>query len=126
MKKLIVFAILIGYSVASFGIGFNYFYCCGKLKSVTVRVNVEDKDGGNKTSKGCCNHKKVILKLKLAQKGTNSVSYQFHPPLSVATIPGDSYISSTSLAELKTSSLYLHSPPKRMTSFNVLYCVFRI
>jgi len=126
VKKLVVFAILIGYSVASFGVGFNYFYCCGKLKSVTVRVNIEDKESGNKTSKGCCNHKKVVLKLRLAQKGTNSLRYHVHPPVSPATIPDDSYVSSTPLTELRTTSLYLHSPPDLLTSLNILYRVFRI
>jgi len=126
VRKLLVFIILISYSIASFGIGLNYFYCCGKLKSVTVRVNVEDRDSGNKAPEKCCDHKKLILKLKLAQRGGNNVSYQFQPPIAPAIVHADSYVLSPLSTELRSGLIHLHSPPGSLISLNIFYCIFRI
>ncbi len=66
MKKLVLILLIITYSMSSFGVSSKEFYCCGKLKSVSLSlVNT----GTAKCSKGgledgCCKLKFITLKVK--------------------------------------------------------------
>ena len=56
MKKLTLILLICIYSVSTFGVGLKSFYCCGKLKSVTVMLPIDRKekcDKGNE-KRGCC------------------------------------------------------------------------
>ncbi len=83
MKKLLLIGLLLCYGLASFGVSLNYFYCCGKLKSVTIAVNANNEDDctGPK-GKGCCDNKTVTLKIKTVQKNNDNLNFTIHPPVS--------------------------------------------
>lgn len=78
MKKLLVLLLLMAYTVANAGVSLNYFYCCGKLKSVslTPRKATPKKcsrmAGSNKRK--CCENKVVTFQLKSDQKQADEKS----------------------------------------------------
>lgn len=126
MKRILVILILISYSVASFGVSLNYFYCCGVLKGVSLRVNTEEKIWKTKTGKGCCDNKTVTLKLKVDQKNTEQTSFKIDNSLSPAILQTHDceviYIATSG----NINSLYKRPPPPYLPSRNILFCVFRI
>jgi hypothetical protein len=126
VKKILIFVTLISYSIASLGVSLNYFYCCGKLKSVSVKVNTEEKAEKGKSSKGCCDNKTVIVKLKVDQKESDKLDYQFAAPLSPVILYADNYILSSPATNCKVNPLYKRPPPLNLPSINILFCVFRI
>jgi len=72
------------YSIASFGVSLNYFYCCGKLKTVSLALKTEDRDCKGKAKKGCCDNKTVTIKLKVdQQKSSDQSTIHFAAPLSL-------------------------------------------
>jgi hypothetical protein len=64
MKKAAIFLLLNIYTVATFGIGINSYYCCGKLRSVTVSL-IEQKDAtcSKNAAPSCCNTRHQFLKI---------------------------------------------------------------
>jgi len=66
MKKGLTILFLLLYGLSVFGIGLKEIYCCGKLKTVTVVVTVNDKHKCNKNHehKGCCQSKYHYFKVK--------------------------------------------------------------
>ncbi|MBS1641970.1 MAG: hypothetical protein JST94_03685 [Bacteroidetes bacterium] len=126
MKKILIFALLISYSVASLGVSLNYFYCCGKLKSVSVQVNKETTNCSGKLSKDCCGNKTVTLQLKTDQKESSTLNYQFNTATSPAIVYTNSYAALNSVDSYNQKLLYKNPPEKYYSSLNVLYCVFRI
>lgn len=62
MKKISIILLLVSYSLATMGISLNQFYCCGKLKSVTVTLSQDIKQKCSK--KGCCENKYQFVKVK--------------------------------------------------------------
>ena len=78
MKKFLVFVLLMAYTVASAGVSLNYFYCCGKLKSVSLTPrNESPKKCGRMTGSSkrkCCENKVVRLQLKTDQKQADEKS----------------------------------------------------
>ncbi len=66
MKKVAVILLISIYSLSTFGVSLKGFYCCGKLKSVTVALADEGKNNCNKGSneKGCCKTKYQFFKVK--------------------------------------------------------------
>lgn len=127
MKKLLIIAILISYSVASFGVQLNYFYCCGKLKTVSLALKAEDKDCKGKPVKGCCDNKTVSLKLKVDQEKTvEKDAIKFQILLSPAILHVSSFTSENIITTRGLNPLYRRPPPSILPSRQVLYCVFRI
>jgi len=66
MKKLSAILLISIYAVATMGFNMKEFYCCGKLKKVTIAV-VTQKDKctkGDNKSEGCCNNKYHYFKVK--------------------------------------------------------------
>ena len=126
MKRIVVILFLISYSIASFGVSLNYFYCCGKLKTVSFAVNTAPNNGETKSKKGCCDHRTVIYKLKTDQKNTESASYDFNAPLSVFTVHQFNYHGADLFPAQNVTPLYKRPPPFELPSRKILYCIFRI
>jgi len=82
LKRILVLLIFSFYSIASLGVSVNHFYCCGKLKEVSLAANVGAKCFGEQSAKGCCENKTVTVKLKADQKSNSQSIFHFDPPLS--------------------------------------------
>jgi len=110
------------------GVSLNYFYCCGKLK--TISFNVEKKNNKvckKKSGKKCCQNKTITVKLKTDQKTTPSFNAKLNAPLSDAIVFHTISFSSNIVSkEIDNFSLYSNPPPQNFLSKNILYCVFRI
>lgn len=126
MKRILVILILSAYSIASFGVNVHYFYCCGKLKTVSLAVNTGEKDCKMKSGKGCCKNKTVTFKLKTDQKNSEQSIISFAAPLSPAIIYTDNYSCLYTADTSNLNPLYKRPPPTLLPSRQVLYCVFRI
>lgn len=114
------------YSIASFGVSLNYFYCCGVLKGVSLRANTEEKAWKTKTGKGCCDNKTVTLKLKTDQKNTEQPSFKIDNALSPAILHTHDYEVINIATGGNINSLYKSPPTADLPSRNILFCVFRI
>lgn len=66
MKKIVLIILISIYSLSAFGVSLKEFYCCGKLKSITVIVADEGKDkcGKADSKDGCCKTKYQFFKVK--------------------------------------------------------------
>ncbi len=66
MKKFTAILLLSLYSLSSLGLSLKSFYCCGKLKSVTVTITQDQqKECSNSDGKSdCCKTKFQIFKVK--------------------------------------------------------------
>ncbi|MFL5740625.1 MAG: HYC_CC_PP family protein [Flavisolibacter sp.] len=66
MKKSWTILLTLFYSLSVFGIGLKEIYCCGKLKTVTVSITVNEKHNCNKQHEpnGCCTTKYHYLKVQ--------------------------------------------------------------
>jgi hypothetical protein len=66
MKKLLLIAVILVYATATMGVGVKEFYCCGKLKSVSLSLPDDSKDQCGKKSgmTGCCKTTIKYVKLK--------------------------------------------------------------
>lgn len=126
VKRILVILILISYSIASFGVSLNYFYCCGKLKSVSLVTDTDKEDCKTKSSKGCCDNKTVTLKLKTDQKSSDQSIIHFAAPLSPGILHTDNYTFLNIANNGKINPLYKRPPPDLLPSRQVLYCIFRI
>ena len=66
MKKFTAILLLSLYSLSSLGLSLKSFYCCGKLKSVTVTITQDQQkqcsNGDEKSD--CCKTKFQIFKVK--------------------------------------------------------------
>ncbi|MFY7963463.1 MAG: hypothetical protein ACOVO1_01085 [Chitinophagaceae bacterium] len=127
LKKFLVILILTSYSIASFGVSLNYFYCCGKLKTVSLIETIKGKDCKGDFKKGCCKNKKVTAKLKTDHKATDNVKADFDAPLSPVIINdnNDFYLQNV-VVECLTAQLYKRPPPDSFPKRNILFCIYRI
>jgi hypothetical protein len=126
VKKVLVIAILLSYSVASFGVSLNYFYCCGKLKTVSLVVKTESKDCPGKSKKGCCDNKTVTIKLKTDQKENNLSIYHFAKKSSPVIFYTDHFSPLNPVFICSINPLYKRPPPDKLLSRQILYSVFRL
>lgn len=126
MKKILLIIILISYSVVSLGISVNYFYCCDKLKTISLAVNTEVKDNKTESKKGCCDNRTVIIKLKTDQKNGEQAAFDLDAPLSLAILHTHDYNVANIAIDGLINSLYKRPPPLNLPSRNILFCVFRI
>ena len=126
VKRILVILLLTAYSIASFGVSVNYFYCCGVLKTVSLKVNTEEKDCKAKTSKGCCDNKTVTIKLKIDQNQNEQTVYHFAAPLSQIILYSLHYSFNNLVTNDNVNQLYKRPPPGKLLSRNILFCVFRI
>lgn len=126
MKRILIIAILITYAISSFGVSINYFYCCGKLKTVSFTHDTKEKNCKSKSGKGCCKNETVIVKLNADQKNSDQTSFQFASAVT-ATISPATYYDVINLSNAGNVNLfYKRPPPDLFTSKRILYCIFRI
>ncbi|WP_162944650.1 HYC_CC_PP family protein [Flavisolibacter nicotianae] len=67
MKKVSVILLLCIYTLATMGFSLKEFYCCGKLKSITVAFADNGKTScknGNSQDDNCCKNKFQYFKIK--------------------------------------------------------------
>ena len=121
MKRILLIAILISYSVVSLGVSVNYFYCCGKLKEVSIEIKAKTKE-----ERGCCDTKKVDIQLNTDQKNTDTGDYTFTAPVFPAITYTINYNFSHSYLNEKRWLLCKRSLAFNALSKNILFCVFRI
>jgi hypothetical protein len=126
VKKILAIVILLSYSVASLGISLNYFYCCGKLKTVSFYVKPEVKDCKSKSKKGCCDNKTVTIKLKIDQKENSQPACHLSALLAPVIHYTDDFSPLSLATNCRINPLYKRPPPGNLPSIQVLYSIFRI
>lgn len=126
VKRIVVLTILVCYSIASFGVSVNYFYCCGKLKTVSLDDKSTEQNCKGKKKKACCNNKKVRIQLKVDQKESTQINYEMVAPIVAAILPEYGFVVTNSIVACQQPTLYKRPPPCTIPSRNILFCVFRI
>jgi hypothetical protein len=126
VKKVLLIGILFAYSIASFGVSLNYFYCCGKLKSISLFAKTNENNCKGKSKKSCCNNKVVTLQLKIDQKDNNKESSKLYTSLSPAIPNFSSYTHHYFVQSFEHKTNYVNPPPGYLPSRQILYCIFRI
>ncbi|MEI7471728.1 MAG: hypothetical protein WCJ85_05680 [Chitinophagaceae bacterium] len=127
MKKGLLILVLCCYALASFGVSLNYFYCCGKLKSVSLTPTTKkQKCCKTMAKKGCCNNKTITYKLSIDQKDHSQMAYHFESPMSNLDLPDQLYNLPSSSTIISKNSIDKRPPPNTAIDRSVLYCVFRI
>lgn len=66
MKKLAAISLILIYALATMGFSLKEFYCCGKLKTISVTLANEGKSDSKKDSGSdhCCKNKYQYFKVK--------------------------------------------------------------
>ena len=126
MKKVLVVAILISYSIASFGVSINYFYCCGKLKTVSLTTKTGEETYKSKSTNGYARNLTVTIKIMADQKIDNQTTYHFAASTSPFILHSDNYNILNIASSGNINQLYKRPPPDNLPSRQLLYFVFRI
>ena len=73
MKRTALLLLICIYSLSTFGVSLKEFYCCGKLKSVTVTLQEYENQKCNKRDdkNGCCKTKFQFYKVTDKHFGSN-------------------------------------------------------
>ncbi|SDD63152.1 hypothetical protein SAMN04487894_11168 [Niabella drilacis] len=128
LRKLTILLLLVFYSLASFGVSLNFFYCCGKLKSVSLTSHIpETKDCPVQKGKNCCENKTVGTSVSTDQKTSGS-------PVLALTQPGGIFITPPALFGNQPASTVMSvlalppadPPEQRPRERSILFSVFRI
>lgn len=126
LKKIILIALIISYGLSSFGVSLNYFYCCGKLKSVSLKAQT-NPNCSPKKKKGCCENKKLSLKLNIDQKSEQTKSIAVDIPVKAIPETGYAFLQHEMLTGIIPGKRNLtKDPPLPTRKKNLLHCVFRI
>jgi hypothetical protein len=66
MKKFAIIFLISIYATSTFGLNVKQFYCCGKLKSITVSIGTEtvNKCKRHDDTRNCCKTKFQFYKVK--------------------------------------------------------------
>jgi hypothetical protein len=113
------------YGLSSTGMTINFHYCCGKLKKVEFSSAQLDCGMKMKHSSGkkCCDNKQVDLKVKDAQKVTESSKTVLK-----AVAPTNSFtdfaISQPEQGKHLIPSVF--APPPLSNPLYILHCTYRI
>ena len=126
VKKFLVAAILVFYSIATFGVSINYFYCCGKLKTVSLTSKAGDETYKSKSTNGCAKNLTVTIKLRTDQRSNDQTKFHVTAPVAPAIIHTDNYNLSFVIIPDNVNQLYNRPPPYNLPSRQIRYCVFRI
>ena len=112
MKKAALILLICVYSLATMGFNLKEFYCCGKLKSVTVVVDNFPKSGcksGNNDS-GCCKNNFQYFKIKDNYFAANDNS-DFQSPYPDLFIPVNHFLAEELNIRNDLTVTRGHSPP---------------
>ena len=127
MKKVSLILLVGIYSLAIMGFSLKQFYCCGKLKSITISLAAHaEKSGKDNGKSGCCDNKYQFFKVKdnhiSADQIINPATYfsdlhDFNPYFPIATFS----------VEETTIPYSSHAPPLyNGVPVYISNCVFRI
>ena len=128
MKKVSLILLICIYSLATMGFSLKQFYCCGKLKSISISITQETNQKcskGNEKS-GCCDNKYQFFKVKDNHITADQVSTPVNHFI-------DLYLYTSSFQDItfatqKPTIAYRSNAPPLITSVPIyIYnCVFRI
>ena len=128
MKRTAIILLLLVYLVSCVGIAVNKFYCCGKLKTVSLSAtatNVANKISSAQKNP-CCNHTSQTFKVKDQHVASATVVINSAPFVSLQK----NYYSKVEVQSLsikETSAIFYNAPPNLSgNSIYSLYCNYRI
>lgn len=77
MKKLALILLTAVYMLSIVGVGVSQFYCCSKLKSVSLSLNSKDQSKCKKDTQddGCCKETYQYLKVNDSHFASDDVSF---------------------------------------------------
>ena len=125
MKKAAILFLLGIYSIASFGIGVNSYYCCGKLTSISISfIDQREAKTSKTTGVSCCNTKHQFAKVNDSHIASAAV-FQFNHSfvLNVPVYAGILFFTN----HKDQSTEFSHGPPLLYSSpLYMLHCDYRI
>ena len=128
MKRVTIILLICIYSVSTMGFSIRQFYCCGKLKSLTVTIvqDTQQKCGKGNEKSGCCDNKYQFYKVKdnhLSGKAID-ISLKYFTDLDLFTSEVQSISFVTQEIDVINGS---HAPPLYTgVPIYISNCVFRI
>jgi hypothetical protein len=128
MKKPAFILLISIYALATMGFGLQQFYCCGKLKSVTISLSQDawQKYKNGKEKKGCCDNKYHFFKVKdhhiTADQISGPVNSFVHLYLYTPLFNGITFASEKTLISYSSNAPPLHAG----VPLYIYNCVFRI
>jgi hypothetical protein len=127
MKKVLSILLIIIYSTATFGMSVKEFYCCGKLKTISVSFNNADKVTSEKLTKndGCCKTKYHVSKIKDNHVSSNvatlAAKHFTHPEVIFPALD----ILPVSDVQFQESNA-IHGPPPLLHGNTPIYIFIRV
>ena len=128
MKKILLILLICIYASATFGIGVKSFYCCDKLKSVTVAFSAENKENCNNdnTKHSCCKIKFHFFKLTDNYVATGEIESPVNYFAAVHSLLPSLQILSFGPRQLAVSN-HSNAPPLHGgTPLYIFNCLYRI
>ncbi len=128
MKKAATIFIICIYAMSFLGFSVKEFYCCGKLKSVTLSLGEKAAEKCNKdeSKNSCCKTKVQYLKVKnsyLASAIAINASNYFHYLVPFTELNATTIVASVQEGEATRS----HAPPLHPgIAVYISNCVYRI
>ena len=126
MKKITQIFLLVIYTASVLGISVNGFYCCDKLRSVSISFAGTQKDNKDKQDNGCYKTKQQVLQVKDNHYAPDLLK----TPASVYTEIAPLFFAGLHILNPQTEVCvaYQSNPPPLINNVPVyLYdCVFRI
>ena len=128
MKKATLIFLVCFYAISIFGFGVKQFYCCGRLKSITISL-IQDanlKYSKDNEKRGCCHNKYQFFKVKdnhiTADQVSSLVKYSIDLHLYNPALNEISFASQKTLISYRSNAppLHTHGP------LYIYNCVFRI
>ncbi len=128
MKKITVILLLSIYSISTLGLSLKSFYCCGKLKTVTVSISLDEqqKCANDDGTSDCCKTKYQFFKVKDNHVAGDIIStpvlhfiylHLFTPSFQAINLPSEQI----NIAHQSNAPPLLHG-----VSDYIFNCVFRI
>lgn len=126
MKRTAIIILTLLYTISSFGMSVERFYCCGKLAHTTYAIG----DSGSKETKAvkadnCCKTTKQSFKVKDNHVGVKALMLQSNT--FVASLPERHGLVSFVVITISPLSYQANAPPGRQrTPAYILHCNYRI
>jgi hypothetical protein len=129
MKKFTVTILATLYLLVTCGVSVNFHYCMGKLRSVDLGYNLDDrcgKCGMSTKDSGCCHDDTQWFKVNDNHQATHADVTVTAPVVDIAH--PEPFQSFTPLFYSVINNYGNHSPPLLFSpqDLNTLHCVFRI
>jgi hypothetical protein len=129
MKKFLSILLISIYSMATFGMSVKQMYCCGNLKSISIAINIADKEKNEKQTKndGCCKTTCHSFKVKDKHIASGTITFNAKPFVPVFAFSPVFNFNIPSHPFVDTSN-EIHGPPllHGNTPMYIFNCVFRI